>query len=280
MKVEVLLSAMHQNDLSIVDKSKISTDVLIINQCDKEGYEEVKGSKRSIRMYSTMERGLSRSRNMALKNAKGDICILCDDDVVYRDNYEEIVKRAFSQVPAADIIVFNVEQVFKEKERKAEKKFPRISRLPFYKTYGSCHIAFKREAIIKNGITFNTLFGTGSGMYLMAEDSIFCMTAHKARLNCYVYPAVFAKVYYNKSSWFTGYNSHYFFDIGAYLAVAFPKTWNFVKWYYPLKLKERTDLSTKAIIGHINDGVKGYRKGLNFEQYYSQGGNDENIPSR
>ena len=35
-KVQVLISAMYQKDLSLVDKTGIKSDVLIINQCDEE----------------------------------------------------------------------------------------------------------------------------------------------------------------------------------------------------------------------------------------------------
>ena len=65
MELEILLSCMHQEDMSIIEKSRITGDVLIINQTDEE--KEVSGKTKhgTARMICTRERGLSRSRNMA-----------------------------------------------------------------------------------------------------------------------------------------------------------------------------------------------------------------------
>ena len=80
MKLEILMSAMHQENFDIAYRSKVDSDLLIINQCDKDDYTEIEVNGHIWRMISTTERGLSKSRNMALKNAKGDICLLADDD--------------------------------------------------------------------------------------------------------------------------------------------------------------------------------------------------------
>ena len=46
-------------------------------------------------MIYTTERGLSKSRNLAIANAKTDICLICDDDEIFVDNYEEIILNAY-----------------------------------------------------------------------------------------------------------------------------------------------------------------------------------------
>lgn len=266
LKIEVLLSTMNQNDIKIVEKCNIKTDAVVINQCDINDYKIIEDGK-TIRMFSTTERGLSNSRNMALKNAKGDICIICDDDVVYCNNYAEIVDQAFKEIPNADIIVFNIERISQDVRRIEEKLFTKVSKIPPFKTYGSVHIAFKRESIQKKGLAFNTLFGTGSGMYNMGEDAVFFMDAHKSKLNCYVYPACFAKVYFDGSSWFEGYNEKYFYDVGAYLSEVYPKSKHLMKYYYPIRMRALSELSRKAIIKSINAGVRGYKLHKNYRQY-------------
>ena len=40
MKVEVLISCMHQTDASIITRTNVQSDVLVINQCDKDEVEE------------------------------------------------------------------------------------------------------------------------------------------------------------------------------------------------------------------------------------------------
>lgn len=57
---------MNQSGVTIVKKSNICSDVLIINQCDCNDFIQIE-NEAIIRMISTTERGLSRSRNMAIK---------------------------------------------------------------------------------------------------------------------------------------------------------------------------------------------------------------------
>ena len=108
MKLEVLISAMHLKDASIVETTRCKTDVLIINQTDNEDYYESSNSFR-VRMISTCERGLANSRNMAIMNACGDICLICDDDEELVDGYDKVILRAFEQYPQADIIAFDMQ---------------------------------------------------------------------------------------------------------------------------------------------------------------------------
>ena len=108
MKVEVLVSCMNQRDRELVAKSRITTDVLIINQASEEKAEEYFENGRRVRMLTTRERGLSRSRNMALKYAQGDICVLCDDDEIFANNYKGNILKSFEKVRDADIIAFDV----------------------------------------------------------------------------------------------------------------------------------------------------------------------------
>ena len=85
---------MHQKDDSIIKKSNLQTDAVVVNQCDRDSIEDFfflnKDNKRChVIFISTTERGLSRSRNMAIKNAiDADICLLSDDDERFEDDYE------------------------------------------------------------------------------------------------------------------------------------------------------------------------------------------------
>ena len=40
MTIELLISCMYQNDISIVTEDKLQCDVLVINQCNKDDYSE------------------------------------------------------------------------------------------------------------------------------------------------------------------------------------------------------------------------------------------------
>lgn len=107
-RVEVIISAMHQKDLSIIDATHIQSDALLINQCDEDSYVEENREYGKIRCISTIERGLSRSRNMAISNAIGDYCLICDDDELLYSGYVEKIIDAFEQHQDADIICFKI----------------------------------------------------------------------------------------------------------------------------------------------------------------------------
>ena len=258
--IEVLIATMHQTDLSIIDKCNIQTPCLVVNQCDKTDYVEEEREYGKIRMISSTDRGLSRSRNVALKNSHADICVICDDDIVYKQDYKDLICSAFKKLPDADVIVFNVNSLNPEM-RPQERLFTKIKRIPRYKTYSSVHIAFRRARIVENNIEFDERFGAGSGIYTMGEDSLFFTKIHKAKLKAYTYPAIIADLSSETSTWFKGYNRQYFFDVGAFLAAAYPKWKDVLKYYYPIRFRKLCDFSPPEIIALIDQGVAGYRKG-------------------
>ena len=97
--------------------------------------------------------------------------MICDDDEVLHSNYAKNLVNAFTNIDA-DVLVFNIISKNIDK-RNQEKLFKTVKRIPSYKSYSSVHIAFKRSSIIENKISFNEVFGAGSGVYSFAEDSLF-----------------------------------------------------------------------------------------------------------
>ena len=261
--IEVMIATMHQTDLSILERCNIQTPCLVVNQCDKTDYIEEERDYGLVRMISSTERGLSRSRNTALKNSHADICVICDDDIAYRHGYKEVICSAFTSIPNADVIVFNINSLNPE-IRPQERLFKKIQRIPKYKTYSSVHIAFRRSSILDHGIEFDKRFGTGSGMYTMGEDSLFFTKIHKAKLKAYTYPAVIADLSSETSTWFKGYNKKYFYDVGAFLSAAYPHLKVLLKFYYPIRFKKLCALSFSEIISCINQGIMGYKNGLSY----------------
>ena len=107
MTIQLLISTMHQTDYSLLEKMKIASDVVVINQCDRESTKTIEYNGHNVLWIDTTERGLSKSRNMAIRNATADICMLADDDMEYRCDYVDIVLSAFSRI-SSDIIGFQV----------------------------------------------------------------------------------------------------------------------------------------------------------------------------
>ena len=113
-KLEVLISCMNQKDLSIAERTGVRTDTLIINQCPGETPPREKmnqetlltlpeGGTVRVRMLTTPEKGLSRSRNLALRYAEGHVALICDDDEKLSPDYAEIIFRGYRELPEADV---------------------------------------------------------------------------------------------------------------------------------------------------------------------------------
>lgn len=212
MKLQVLVSTMNQVEKSIIDSMNIVTDAVIINQCAKEEYEEIVFKGNRIDWIDSNEKGLSKSRNKAIKKAKEEICLLADDDLEYIPNYERVVLESFSKFPKADIIAFQVHGIEKEfKQYSATVK--KIGFLSAMKI-ASVEIAFRTKSIKEADIHFDELFGSGSE-YFMGEESIFLYDCLKKNLNIVYVPLKIADLHMGESTWFNGFNKMYFLSKGA-----------------------------------------------------------------
>ncbi len=217
MQLEILLSCMNQVDISLIKKSGIVGNVLMINQCDKKDSkklskpfeESVHNTTPYVRVITTHERGLSRSRNMAILHSMGEICLLCDDDEQFKPDYQETILRAFQNLPQADIIAFDVTG----KRTRLPQKIQRLGYFGCLKI-ASYQIAFRRKAILERNIKFDVYMGAGSGNGC-GEENKFLLDSLKAGLRLFYVPHTIATVIPQKSTWFSGYNKSFFYQRGA-----------------------------------------------------------------
>lgn len=214
MDIEVLLSTMNLRNkeelINLIRKMNIKTNVLIINQITEKipiwNYEEG-----NIRLYSYLEKGLSKSRNKALDKAKGEILIFADDDIQYKDNYAETILNAYNNKKDADIIAFNIETVGNRKARKQKShKINWITAMQIQST----QITLRKNFIDNINIRFNELFGSGS-IYTMGEENIFLYDCLKEKRKLYCIDKDIGKVIHKKSNWFKGYTNNFFISEGA-----------------------------------------------------------------
>ena len=208
-KVEVLISAMYQTDLALFEKTGVKTDGLIINQCNESAVQKKNKCGKEYKMISTLERGLSRSRNMALENAQGDYCLLCDDDELLCEDYEQRIVDAYKKFPDADIICFKVMLEGKEYSNKSY-------RIGFLKALrvSSVQVSMRLDSIKKNGILFDENYGSGTPMG-SGEENIFIYDCLKKGLKVYYVPVTIGEVHESTSNWFRGFTDEYFVNRGA-----------------------------------------------------------------
>lgn len=258
MKLQVLLSAMHLNSYKFIDTLNITGDCIVINQCNNEKLYDINDKDRSVRFISTKERGLSRSRNMALANATADICILCDNDVEYVDGYEKIILEAFENNPEYQILIFYIKRITAPNPLFIKPK--RMGVMSIGKI-GSPQIAFRRD-FVKN-ISFKTEFGAGS-KYSMGEESIFLHECLRKGFKIKYIPTKIANLREEESTWFKGFTEKYFFDRGAcFLAtsnynnfICILKIWAFAILKYK---KYKNDSSLMTAVKNMFKGKNQHR---------------------
>jgi glycosyltransferase involved in cell wall biosynthesis len=181
---------------------------VVINQCNKEDYDELKTKNGLARMYSVKDRGLTKSRNMAIEKSHGDICLLCDDDEVFQKDYEQKILSAYEEIPDADIIIFKmVNRTPSFPDKVIRLKFPKIMKV------SSWQISFKRAPLVDSSVRFDELLGAGTGNG--AEEELkFLKDSLKAKLKIYYVPLEIASVGQESSTWFTGFTEKFFCDRG------------------------------------------------------------------
>lgn len=219
-KFQLLVSTMNQVDLSIIDKMNIHSDTLIINQTDHYEYNHTTLNQYDIQMLSFAERGVGLSRNSALMRSDAEIIEFADDDMIFKDNHQELVLNEFAKHPEADAILFSLESLNDKRPLLKISKYARLSRREALK-YGCARLAVRKDKMLYNNLSFSLLFGGGC-IYGSGEDTILLQRMLDVGLKIYKSPIKVADVQQANSSWFNGYTEKYYVDKGALFAAALP----------------------------------------------------------
>ena len=203
MSLQVLVSTMNQVDIKSLVKDMRVNSAVVINQVTNNITIPKDIKSDSLTAFSVKERGLSRSRNLAIELSESSICLLADDDMVYSVNYEEIVSKGFKKYPEADIIAFYVDSD-DERQQKEKLKEGKLSMLTTMKI-ASWNITFRRQSIIDSDIKFDEKYGTGTKNY-MGEENIFLFD--------YIPIKIATLQLDSLSTWFTGYDKKFFYVKG------------------------------------------------------------------
>lgn len=261
MKLEVLLSAMHLQDENYIDSLNICSDCVVINQCDRDDKKDVEhvcidGTTHKVRYIESTQRGLSKSRNMAIGSSTADICILCDNDVEYVTGYEQLITEEFAKHPEADVIVFYIKRPEKPVPNfPSERKMNYLSVLKIF----SPEIAFRRQNI--SDISFDELFGAGA-KYPIGEENIFLYNClQKGKTILYV-PKQIATLREEESTWFKGYTKDFFITRGANYYAMSPLFSHILIWQFALRKISlyKDNLSPIAALMTMYEGRRRYKK--------------------
>ncbi len=212
--IQVLISTMHLNSpIELLDKMKVQTDAIIIDQCDYQGKEQIDYHGKLVEVFHTTERGLSRSRNMAIQKSTAEILIFADDDFYYTDGYASLVEHAYDSLRVADIVIFNAVK----SDGNAYHAIPTGRLTAKHRgSVNSVRITARRDALIRNNAYFDVNFGAGSTIP-SGEDNIFISDCYGKKLKIYSYNSILCTGLEAEraSTWFIDYDEEYLFNKGV-----------------------------------------------------------------
>lgn len=162
MEIEILLSTQNKTNLDFlksmfVNASLSDVKLLVVNQTVKG--KELTSSLENVRVINSYEKGSPSSRNLAIKNAKGNICLFADDDIIYFKDFTNTILEAYRNNPSAEVITFEAVDNDDIRYMKYANEGEYTGKTFYVNTYV---ISFKREAVQSTSTLFNPYFGVGS----------------------------------------------------------------------------------------------------------------------
>tara|TARA_B100001996_G_scaffold125494_1_gene95111 strand:- start:1395 stop:2204 length:810 start_codon:yes stop_codon:yes gene_type:complete len=255
--LEILISTTNKNNLDFIDNiffqsNKSKYPILVVNQSDNN----INSNFKNINVINSDSKGLSISRNLAIKNSSFDYCVFADDDIVYKEDFYTIISTSFKNNPNADIITFRMVD-------ESGKLFKDYKNIEYHdertiRDINSVVIAFKRESIIKNNLSFDPLFGLGS-IFPTGDEYVFLMECLDKGLNIISNSAIILS--HNSDS--SGKMAHRDQNIFARAAI-FYKFFGYLSYFKLIHhiylLKKNNMIKNDQILNKFLVGIKGINK--------------------
>lgn len=230
-KIQVAISTQNLTNDEVVNtlisNMNVKTDYIIINQTNKENIN-IKNKK----VITKAEKGLSKSRNTAIEKSTENIILLADDDIIYENNYEKIVKDAWNKYKEADIICFYI----RSKNNKRKIKRMKSGKVGYIKAMRivSMEISFKKTSIEKANLKFQEDYGAGA-KYNRGEEQIFLYDAIRKGLKVIFVNKKIGEAKQEESNWLTGYDLEYFNMQGKVFKKMSPKYYKILIFQYAIR---------------------------------------------
>lgn len=174
MVIEIAISTLNDGIFNI--KFKEGFNYLIVHQVtnnkDYSSYID-SISNESLKYINSNEAGLSKSRNLAIKNANADYIWIMDDDVTILDDAHEKINLLISEKQNCDMFILNHKPV-KENKLSYINEYSAMS-------VSSIDMLIKKKSIVDNNIFFNEKFGLGTSLP-SGEEYIFTIEMLRKKL--------------------------------------------------------------------------------------------------
>lgn len=260
---EILISTQSQTSLDFLNPMFDGLDyrdynILIINQ--NINSPDLISTYPTIRVINSKASGLAKSRNLAIQNCLGQICLFADDDVVYKHDFKQKIISSFESKPNAEIITFKMEDEYGNDFR----KYPNI-KFHTKKTVSSVNsvvIAFRKKSI-QGVMAFDVKFGLNAE-FPTGDEYVFLRNAlNRNKAVCFE-PEVILRHPSESSGQFAGRDKN-IFARGA-IFYKFHGTLSYFKLIHHIYLlKKKNMITISQMVYKFKIGLKGI---FRYKQLY------------
>ena len=180
---EILIATMFREDLNFLDamfslNDSADFNIIIVNQTSED--KLLSSDRPNVKVINSLDRGSPASRNLAIRNATADVCLMADDDIVYQPHLKKHIEVAYSNHPEAAMISF---EAINEHGQSFADYFPEgLHDKKSLKKIYTIVISFKREVFKAHQVYFNHYFGVGS-VFKGETEYAFLRNAYDKGLN-------------------------------------------------------------------------------------------------
>ncbi|AMG67611.1 glycosyltransferase family 2 protein [Providencia stuartii] len=164
--------------LSLIDNLPLphsNTEIIIIHQTSGiKSYntllDKIAG-RNDIRYFNSKNKGVTKSRNLAMKKATGEILLFCDDDITYQPGFQDKIIQTFSEKNLG-FVTFAYKN---SPNSPGMGKFPLLNYKHTLRTIlsvGTIQIACIKHYVDKYNITFPEDMGAGN-TYFLCDEPVF-----------------------------------------------------------------------------------------------------------
>ena len=262
--LEILVSTMNRNSLDFLIPmfpfchfSDFS--ILIINQTSENNL--LVSNFPTVRVINSFEKGLSKSRNLALKNAIGKIVIIADDDLVYKKDFEKAIVQAHHRLGEKAVISFCIEKpnglLFKKYLANTKTN---LSLMELFNVL-SIEISINKSVFDALQVKFDENFGLGS-TFEMGEEAIFLSDLKEQNQQIGFVPSIIATHSEISSNEKFDFEQRYYIQ-GAFLSRVLKGNYFMglvAKLFFELKQKKLKWKQIPLAISNANRGIKDFYK--------------------
>ena len=165
--------------------AKIDDPIVIVNQFRDQPLD-ASALGQNVQVINSKSRGLSQSRNIALKVIDVDFVMICDDDISLVPANIERIKKEIQKNPDCALYFTRLQKTTGELWRKNYEEGPfSINGLGFksrrrIQRINSMEQVYNLRFLQANQLIFNVDFGAGSGKFQLGEETLMSWSILKA----------------------------------------------------------------------------------------------------